>query len=673
MPHTFFYTTFKDSEEKTKDLLTSAGIWGHPYTTKPFYSGTTISFSTKSNSWSSRYSFTPTCYMNVGNQLLSSNVSTQLLPGTWVNLTAENIAVFKRFGYSEDDRGWHVFPALFSDTPVGGYVEGMGEEFADGRIGDYVGIMYHRYNLGLVPSLQTSTEIGNFRRLTPYGGARIWRHDTNPVHNKFYAVDTQFTQKGDDSSIEVVVNDNSSATKIFKSLSLEANTSLWQGEVYTNDFRGEGIVEKGNENSQYNKAYVREQRGEFLRFIEKEGNQYSAVPRDIKNISPHNVKLIGKVRLKNIEHPQFGLPYLFQTAVDIDPYDENGEWTGSTASNWCSVGDTGEVFVSGPNAGDPVMGPIFCEYPAEYWDIPLFGPLLDNIPSTFGSQVFFGKTLVGITGEGTLYGAFEGSNDDGSNRQIYGGNGSPKFQGENGKELYGYAGGTLDDRHRAVDHFIPDVDKLGGRLSQTAGSFTTPTSNDGFHGSWLHPMRVVSYSRDGIKGGTEGEGVDVPPNSLRVQLASNKTTSLEEGDVYSIMATFNVNEKDEAARIAGLSEMKYHIQPEKLPGSGIGGASSYDHPAGVDAYILPNCEDVGLPPCSEGCYSQECSEELSEEVVNDAGWVGVYVALDHFVNGDPMRGPYMGIKLTTPGGRQPIELSAINVDYEKTKLDGSLG
>ena len=40
----------------------------------PLYAGTTISFSTKSNVWRSRYSFTPSCYMTVNNEMLSSNV-----------------------------------------------------------------------------------------------------------------------------------------------------------------------------------------------------------------------------------------------------------------------------------------------------------------------------------------------------------------------------------------------------------------------------------------------------------------------------------------------------------------------------------------------------------------------------------------------------------------------
>jgi hypothetical protein len=51
----------------------------------------------------------------------------------------------------------------------------------------------------------------------------------------------------------------------------------------------------------------------------------------------------------------------------------------------------------------------------------------------------------------------------------------------------------------------------------------------------------------------------------------------------------------------------------------------------------------------------------------------VYILTDSTVNGDVMRGPYAGVNLTLDDASQPFELFAINVDYEKTKLDGSLG
>ena len=122
-----------------------------------------------------------------------------------------------------------------------------------------------------------------------------------------------------------------------------------------------------------------------------------------------------------------------------------------------------------------------------------------------------------------------------------------------------------------------------------------------------------------------------------------------------------------------------------------------------------SCADRGLPPCSMGCFTDfenfdlavgGCSQLFfgfepsdadlnagyfsaaditvvtdpdSAFDINRNGWVGVYVMMDPVLNGDMMRGPYAGIKLTLPSPSEPIELFAINVDYEKTKLDGSLG
>ena len=51
----------------------------------------------------------------------------------------------------------------------------------------------------------------------------------------------------------------------------------------------------------------------------------------------------------------------------------------------------------------------------------------------------------------------------------------------------------------------------------------------------------------------------------------------------------------------------------------------------------------------------------------------VYIMTNPAQDGDSMRGPYAGIKLTLPDSSTAFELFAINVDYEKTKLDGSLG
>tara|TARA_R110000824_G_scaffold69525_1_gene179058 strand:- start:213 stop:1148 length:936 start_codon:yes stop_codon:yes gene_type:complete len=53
--------------------------------------------------------------------------------------------------------------------------------------------------------------------------------------------------------------------------------------------------------------------------------------------------------------------------------------------------------------------------------------------------------------------------------------------------------------------------------------------------------------------------------------------------------------------------------------------------------------------------------------------IPVYIMTDPVLDGDNIRGPYAGIKLTSTNSASPFELFAINVDYEKTKLDGSLG
>ena len=53
--------------------------------------------------------------------------------------------------------------------------------------------------------------------------------------------------------------------------------------------------------------------------------------------------------------------------------------------------------------------------------------------------------------------------------------------------------------------------------------------------------------------------------------------------------------------------------------------------------------------------------------------IPVYIMTNPVEDGDNMRGPYAGIKLTSPNSSSAFELYSINVDYEKTKLDGSLG
>ena len=55
------------------NLFEAQPKWERPRQKIQVNSGVTIAFSTKSNSWVSRYSFTPSCYMNVGSELLSNS------------------------------------------------------------------------------------------------------------------------------------------------------------------------------------------------------------------------------------------------------------------------------------------------------------------------------------------------------------------------------------------------------------------------------------------------------------------------------------------------------------------------------------------------------------------------------------------------------------------------
>ena len=99
-----------------------------------------------------------------------------------------------------------------------------------------------------------------------------WKHDVNNTYNRFYDQDYP-------SSLEVVSNDNPSAVKIFKSLSIESNTTNWTGSVYTNKDRGMTALQEGN----------------FTAFTEKEGNQYNAMPRSRIN-STSQIVFVGSIR-----------------------------------------------------------------------------------------------------------------------------------------------------------------------------------------------------------------------------------------------------------------------------------------------------------------------------------------------------------------------------------------
>ena len=96
--------------------------------------------------------------------------------------------------------------------------------------------------------------------------SKIWRHDANETRNNFYGF--QY-----DTSLAFVSNYNPSSTKIYKSLSIETNSSLWSGHVSTN------IHPSGSVNSN---EY---QFGELKGFQRKEGIMYAAMPRSEVNSS----------------------------------------------------------------------------------------------------------------------------------------------------------------------------------------------------------------------------------------------------------------------------------------------------------------------------------------------------------------------------------------------------
>ena len=91
----------------------------------------------------------------------------------------------------------------------------------------------------------------------------FWEHEVNPTHNKFY--ETQYK-----SSLTLVSNQDPSAVKLFKALSLESNSRDWAGTAATN------ISPAGAPQNEL-------QLGSIKGFVTKEGNQYSELPKSLNN------------------------------------------------------------------------------------------------------------------------------------------------------------------------------------------------------------------------------------------------------------------------------------------------------------------------------------------------------------------------------------------------------
>jgi|TARA_R100000479_G_C6394400_1_gene206502 hypothetical protein len=154
------------------------------------YQGETVAFSTKANVWKTRYSFNPTCYMDMDNDFLSS-----------------------------------------------------------------------------APQDEEDTNLA-------------WRHDIATGYNTFYG--TLY-----ESIIEVSSNQNPSATKAFKAVSLETSAEGWNSIVRTN-------IDKGG-----NISLVQE--GTIRSFDSKEGNQYASMPRNSQgNESTSNLTYVGSVTLNDL-------------------------------------------------------------------------------------------------------------------------------------------------------------------------------------------------------------------------------------------------------------------------------------------------------------------------------------------------------------------------------------
>ena len=93
--------------------------------------------------------------------------------------------------------------------------------------------------------------------------ALFWEHEVNATHNSFYG-------KVEKSTLTVVSNQDPSAVKLFKALSLESNSNSWTGRAATN------INPAGSPQNEL-------QSGLINGFITKEGNQYSELPKSLNN------------------------------------------------------------------------------------------------------------------------------------------------------------------------------------------------------------------------------------------------------------------------------------------------------------------------------------------------------------------------------------------------------
>lgn len=134
-------------------------------------------------------------------------------------------------------------------------------------------------------------------------GEKVWRHDVNEERCKFYG------EPASGAMIEIASNNDPSAVKIFKSISIETNENEWTAEVFTND------EYTGNER----------QEGSIDSFISKEGYKYADTPRSSINSSsnivpcpsPVEATTDGFIGIEGGVSKTFSLPYTSSISLPL--------------------------------------------------------------------------------------------------------------------------------------------------------------------------------------------------------------------------------------------------------------------------------------------------------------------------------------------------------------------
>ena len=108
-------------------------------------------------------------------------------------------------------------------------------------------------------------------------------------------------------TVTVASNENPSANKIFKAISLETNSSNWTASFVTNsDSSGRG----GTSGTEYQSSRVEGP------FIEREGNRYIAIPKAMSRYSTANTAYLGStIPLEEIQDPLPNRIYLRQPPI----------------------------------------------------------------------------------------------------------------------------------------------------------------------------------------------------------------------------------------------------------------------------------------------------------------------------------------------------------------------